>query len=111
MEKIYKVKTTSQAEEQMQEIIHYIAYELKAPDAALHLLDALEDSFVSLTHFPQRVALVDEEPWRNKGIHRLPVKNFLVYFWIDEESLKVQVIVVIYDKRDQLYHLSKMDME
>ena len=28
----------------------YIAYELKAPDAALHLLDALEDSFVSLTH-------------------------------------------------------------
>ena len=34
MEKIYTVKTTSQAEEQMQEIIHYIAYELKAPDAA-----------------------------------------------------------------------------
>ena len=43
MEKIYTVKTTSQAEEQMQEIIHYIAYELKAPDAALHLLDAMED--------------------------------------------------------------------
>jgi len=27
MEKIYTVKTTAQAEEQMQEIIHYIAYE------------------------------------------------------------------------------------
>lgn len=111
MEKIYTVKITSQAEEQMQEIIHYIAYELKAPDAALHLMDALEDSFVSLSHLPQRVALVDEELWRNKGIHRLPVKNFLVYFWIDEEHLKVQIIAVIYDKRDQLYHLSKMDVE
>ncbi len=111
MEKIYTVKTTFQAEEQMQEIIYYIANELKAPDAALHLLDVLEDSFVSLTHFPQRVALVDDESWRNKGIHRLPVKNFLVYFWIDEDKMNVQIIAVIYDKRDQLYYLSKTGME
>ena len=111
MEKLYTVKTTSQAEEQIQEIIHYIAHELKAPDAALHLLDTLEASFVSLTQFPQRVALVEEETWRNNGIHRLPVKNFLIYFWIDEDNMNVQVIAVIYDKRDQLYHLSKMDIE
>lgn len=111
MERIYTVKTTSQAEEQIQEIIHYVADELKAPDAALHLLDALEDSFISLTHFPQRVALVEEELWRNKGIHRLPVKNFLVYFWIDEDNMNVQITAVIYNRRDQLYHLSKMDIE
>lgn len=80
MGKTYTVKITSQAEEQIREIIHYIAHELKAPDAALHLLGALEDSFASLTDFPQRVALVDEEPWQDNGIHRLPVKNFLVYF-------------------------------
>ena len=54
MEKLYTVKTTSQAEEQIQEIIHYIAHELKAPDAALHLLDALEASFVSLAISPAR---------------------------------------------------------
>lgn len=62
MDKTYNVKITSQAEEQIQEIIHYIVHELKAPDAALHLLDALEDSFTSLAHFPQRAALIDEEP-------------------------------------------------
>lgn len=67
MGKTYTVKITSQAEEQIQEIIHYIAHELKASDAALHLLDALEDSFASLTDFPQRVALVAEEPWRAMG--------------------------------------------
>ena len=111
MDKVYNVKITSQAEEQIQEIVYYISHELKAPDAALQLLDALEDAFSSLTHFPQRVVLVEDEPWHAKGIHRLPVKNFLIYFWIDEEGLKVQVIAVIYDKRDQLYHLSKMDME
>ena len=102
MDKTYNVKITSQAEEQMQETIYYIAHELKAPDAALHLLDALENSFVSLTHFPQRVALMDEEPWHTNGIHRLPVKNFLVYFWIDEDKMTVQITAIIYEKRDQL---------
>ena len=111
MDKTYNVKITTQAEDQIQEIIHYITHELKAPDAALHLLDTLENSFMSLAHFPQRVALVEEEPWRNNGIHRLPVKNFLVYFWIDEDNMNVQVTAVIYEKRDQLRQLSQMDME
>lgn len=111
MGKTYTVKITSQAEGQIQEIIHYIAHELKAPDAALHLLDVIEDSFASLTDFPQRVALVDEEPWRGNGIHRLPVKNFLVYFWIDEDNMNVQVTAVIYSKRDQWQQLSQMDIE
>ncbi len=111
MDKIYNVKVTSQAEDQIQEIMHYIAYELKAPDAALHLLDALEDSFTSLAKFPQRVILVEDEPWHTNGIRRLPVKNFLVYFWIDEDNMRVQVTAVIYGKRDQLRQLSQMDME
>ena len=111
MDKTYIVKITSQAEEQMQEIIHYIIHELKAPDAALHLLDALEASFTSLVDFPQRVALIDEEPWHTNGIRRLPVKKFLVYFWIDENNMKVQVTAIIYEKRDQLHQLSQMDME
>lgn len=111
MDKTYNVKITSQAESQIQEIIHYIAHELKAPDAALHLLDILENSFASLIHFPQRIALIDEEPYHTNGIHRLPVKNFLVYFWIDENTLTVHITAVIYAKRDQLRQLSQMDME
>lgn len=46
-----------------------------------------------------------------KGIHRLPVKNFLVYFWIDENNMRVQITAIIYEKRDQLRQLSQMDME
>ncbi len=111
MDKSYNVKITSQAEDQIQEIVYYITHELKAPEAAIHLLDALENSFTSLAHFPHRVALIDEEPWHTSGIHRLPVKNFLVYFWIDEDNMKVQVTAVIYGKRDQLHQLSHLNME
>ena len=111
MDKVYNVKITSQAEEQIQEIVYYISHELKAPDAALQLLDALEDAFSSLTHFPQRVVLVEDEPWHAKGIHRLPVKNFLIYFWIDEDNMRVQITAIIYGKCEQLCQLSQMDME
>lgn len=107
----YIVKITSQAEKQIQEIIHYISHELKSPDAALHLLDSFENAFTSLTQFPQRVALMDEEPWRTNGIHRLPVKNFFVYFWIDDNNMKVQITAIIYTKRDQMRQLSQMDTE
>ena len=52
MDKTYRVKITSQAEEQIQEIIHYIANDLNSPDSAFHLLDILEASFVYLVRFP-----------------------------------------------------------
>lgn len=107
----YTVKITSQAEEQIQEIIHYIVNELNAPDAALRLLDTLEKSFASLTSFPQRIALTNEEPWRSNGIHRLPIKNFLVYFWINEQKKLVQITAVIYAKCNQIHQLSQMDWE
>ncbi|WP_400245603.1 type II toxin-antitoxin system RelE/ParE family toxin [Niallia sp. JL1B1071] len=83
MAETYTIKITTQAEEQIQEITRYIASDLKAPDAALNLLDALETAISSLSDFPQRVALTEEEPWHSYGIRKMPVKNFLVYVWID----------------------------
>jgi toxin ParE1/3/4 len=105
------VKITNQAEEQLQAIVKYIASELKAPKAALCLLDEIESAISSLSQFPHRVALTEEEPWRSTGIHKMPVKNFLVYFWIDEENSKVQVTAIICSRRDQIKQLSQMDME
>ncbi|MCR6546470.1 type II toxin-antitoxin system RelE/ParE family toxin [Dehalobacterium formicoaceticum] len=92
------VKITTQAEVHLREIVKYIASELMAPKSALRLLDEIESSISSLSQFPQRVTLTEEEPWRSIGIHKMPVKNFLLYFWIDEENRKVK-------------QLSQMDME
>ncbi len=37
------------------------------------------------------------------------VKNFLIYFWIDEENDKVQVMAIIYNKRNQIKQLQNLD--
>lgn len=107
----YHVSVTAQAQEQMQEIVRYIAQELKAPDAALHLLDTLEKAISALSHMPNSIALTDEEPWHGLGIHRMPVKNFLVYFLVDEDMKRVQITAVIYSRRDQARQLSQMSMD
>ena len=76
----------------------------------MKMLDTLEKEIASLDQFPNRVPLTEEEPWHSQGVHKLPVKNYLVYFWVDEDAKKVQVFGIIYGRRDQRHQLSNLDM-
>lgn len=60
---------------------------------------------------PERIKLTEEEPWRSEGIHRMRVRNYYVYFWIDDENDRVQVTSVIYVARDQAAQLILMQNE
>ena len=76
----YTVKLTRQAEEQLREIVEYIRFTLQAPNTASKMLDTLAEEIYSLDQFPYRAPLTEEEPWHSQGVHRISVKNFLVYF-------------------------------
>ena len=106
----YTVKITEYARGQLREIFRYIAITLQEPDTALRLLDTLEKEITSLSRFPGQAALTEEEPWHSAGIHKLPVKNYIVYFWIDEAARKVQVTAVVYGRRNQARQLTEMEM-
>lgn len=107
----YEVRVTRQALEQMKEIVHYISNDLMAPDAADNLLDKMKAEITKLSSFPKKHALIDEEPWRTEGVRKIVAKNFLIYYWVDDENNRVQVTAVIYSRRDQIRQLSNMDME
>lgn len=105
----YTVKFTSQAEEQLREIADYIRFTLQSPSTALKTLATLEKEILSLDLFPNRVPLTEEEPWRSQGFRKLSVKNYLVYFWVNEDEKKVQVTGVVYGRRDQREFLSNLN--
>lgn len=111
MPRPYWVGVTLQAQEQIREIARYIAVELATPNTALRIIDMLDGAFLSLSNLPHRIALTEEEPWRSYGIHKMYVKCFFVYFWIDEEASRVHVTAVIYGKRNQEQLLSRMSMD
>lgn len=104
----YKVKLTTQAISQIQEIVQYISKILLAPETAIKWADALQRAIAKLDFMPSRYALTEEEPWRTKGIHKMPFKNFLVYYWVDETKETVWVTAVIYGRRDQITALLDM---
>lgn len=107
----YEVKVTRQALEQMMEIAHYISYDLMSPEAADNLLNDLKSSILKLSVLPKKHPLIEEEPWKSEGVRKIIVKNFLVYYWVDDEYNKVQITAVIYSKRDQIKQLKNMDMQ
>ena len=111
MKEKYEVEVTPQAQEQLDEIVRYVAVELHAPKSALDLLDKLEKKIASLERFPARIALTEDEPWRSQGVHKMVVKNHLVYFWSDETERKVFIAAVVYARRDQRRQLSEMSMD
>lgn len=106
----YTVKITPQAQEQLREIISYIRFTLLSPGTALKMLDTLQKEISSLDQFPNRVPLTEEEPWHSQDIHKLSVKNYLVYFWVNEDSKTVHVIGIVYGRKDQRHALSNMDI-
>lgn len=97
----YKVRITRQAREHLQAIRSYIASTLFAPGTANELTGMLYAEMKNLSELPERIKLIDEEPWHRYDIRKKTAGNFYIYFWINESKKQVQVIAVIYAKRDQ----------
>lgn len=111
MKNRYKVQITKYALMQMEEIRNYIANELLAPQAAYNLLLEMKKMAASLESMPERNPLVDIKKWRDQGIRKTIVKNFIIYYWTDEERQTVYITLIVYEKRNQLMELGKMELE
>ena len=104
------IKLTTQAIEQIQEIVRYISHILLVPETARKWADTLQSEIAKLDFMPTRYPLTEEEPWHTKGIHKMTFKNFLVYYLIDEKKEVVWVTAVVYGRRDQIIALVYMSL-
>lgn len=109
MEKRYEVRVTPYAQRQILDIARYISAALQAPEAAENWLAVMEQELESLSFMPARIPLTPEKPWCSRGIHRMIVKNFFVYFWIETEKSRVWITAVVYARRSQKQQLKKID--
>ena len=102
----YQVRITRHAYRQLEEILQYIEWELMAPDAAKQVLLSIRKQAASLEDLPARFPLLENEKWNQKGIRKVPVKNVILYYWINEAEHTVQIIAVLADRMDQLQYLT-----
>lgn len=104
----YKIKVSQEAKIHLKRLTDYISIELVAPKAALDLLNELETKIGTLSEFPKRAPLCQESPWHDKGVHYIIVKNYLVYFAVDDNTLTVNILAIVYAKRNQAKFLKEI---
>jgi toxin ParE1/3/4 len=107
----YKIIITPDAEEDLVELRNYIADVLLARDTARNYIRTIRKEIGSLSELPARYKPVDDEPWHSRGIRRIIVNNFFVYYRIDEGHKRVYILNVIYARRDQLRVLEQMNID
>lgn len=94
----YKVLVTDEALNDMRLIYEYIAEELLSPDTAMGQYNRIADAIESLDQMPERIKLMESEPEKTRGLRRLIVDNYAVFFIIEDET--VIVTNVLYGASD-----------
>lgn len=100
MSDIYSVIYSSEAIDDLREIYLYIAFTLKALDTAEKQVNRIRKEIRSLDFMPSRYSLVDWEPWKSMGMHKVPVDNFVVYYTVNDSDSTVIVVRIFYGGRD-----------
>lgn len=100
MSDTYSVIYSTEAKNDIKDIYSYIAFELLVPSAVESQVNRIRKTIRSLDFMPSRNPIVDWEPWKSMGIHKIPVDNFVVFYMVDSTSWTVTIIRVIYSGRD-----------
>ena len=96
----YNVVYSPEALSDLKDIYAYIAQELMVPDTALNQVNRIRKEIRSLDFMPSRYALVDWEPWKSMGMHKVPVDNVVVFYTVDSDSMTVAIIRIVYGGRN-----------
>ena len=107
MSKKYNLIILPEAQQDIRNIVLYIAIELCYPYTALELQDSFEEAINSLSTMPKRYKIINEEPWKSKGIRRFQVKSYYIYYIVSDSDISVKIISVIYVRRNQEKQLSE----
>ncbi len=101
----YKVITLPLAEEDIADQTDYIAFELKAPEAAINMVRGFRKTINNLSIFPQSHELDEDEELAKYGIRKTYYKNYEIYFLIDEPEKTVYILRVFHmlvDSREKI---------
>ena len=106
----YQIELTNQAKNDLDEIYGYIAFTLLSPDVAANMYHSIIDCIRSLDSMPLRNALMDDEPWKSRGLRKCFVKNYTAFYLVDEVNAIVRIVRIMYSGRDIRYQLSESEL-
>ena len=81
---VYKLVVTERAEELIDNLVHYLLFQLKNEQAAVHLLDGIENVYDRLEDSPLQFPICRDSYLAGKGYYEavVPEMNYTIIFSI-----------------------------
>ena len=98
----YRIDVSKPAENDLRDIVRYISSQLEAQMTALNMMDTIEEAIMGLADMPHKYPLVTDNHLATMGYRKLFIKNYIVFFTIDEKAKVVDVERILYARRDWL---------
>lgn len=96
----YAVAYLPAARRDLMDIVRYVAGELKNPEAAERLSNALIEGIGGLSVMPYRRPVCIPLKPLDHEFRSLRIENYLAFYWVDERERTVTVARVLYARSD-----------
>jgi len=97
---VYKLEYLPSAQQDLKDIVSYVAKELANPTAAERLAQAFYDAGEQIAEFPYAdPAYTPLRPLIHEYRKHI-VRNYLMFYWVNEQKKCVTIARVIYARRD-----------
>lgn len=97
---MYRLEYLPIAKQDMADIVRYISHELKNPAAAERLAQDMIEAADRLTEFPYAAAAYHPMRPLKQEYRRLFVRNYVLFYSVDEAQKLITVVRVIYARRE-----------
>ncbi len=102
---MYEIVYLPTAKNQLTNAAIYIATELSAPDAAMNLLNAVDEEISQLGMHPYRHPVYPAMYAMKHEIRFFPVKNYLIFYVVKEEQKTVEIWRFLHQRQNVGLHL------
>ena len=100
MECRYSYQFTEKAEQDLDEILHYISVDLANPVAAQNLGRKIFEKIETVRFSPEVGSLVINDFLLDKTVRKIIVDNYIFYYKVKADAKIIVIIRIVYSKRN-----------
>ncbi len=97
---MYKVQFLPTSKNDMSDIVHYIKNNLCNPTAAKSFIYDVIAIKKRLADFPYAYPICQNLTNLKMSYRKIPVRNYLIFYWVDEPNQTVSIARIIYARRN-----------
>ena len=97
---MYKILRTDKLEDQLRDIIYYIADDSASIDTALGYLDKIEKAINRLQEFSNSGSIPRYSILRKQGYRVVIVGNHLIFYKVDDQEKEVVIYAIVDGRRE-----------